>query len=275
MLEEASESKYAIGFFESWDLESLVAVMDAAEAKRSPAVIGFRGEALARPEDLEYYAALGKVAVDKSTVPVNLMLNEALNLDQVRKGIELGFSTVMMDFSSLPFSENVKLTKTIVEMAHRAGVCAEGQVSTLPIAEVGTSGHDTESQLTDPAVAAEYVKSTGVDAAGVSIGNVHSLRKGKPKIDLKRLKEIHDLTSVPLVMHGGSGFPRDVVGDVIRAGACKFNVATALRKAFLEGMKSVLDSETNPESIEWRGALQMQKAVEDLMELYGSAGVAE
>ena len=218
MLEEASEGKYAIGFFESWNLESLVAVMDAAEAKRSPAAIGFRGEVLTRPEDLEYYAALGKAAVDKSTVPVNLILNEALNLDQVRKGIELGFSTVMMDSSSLPFSENVKLTKTVVEMAHRAGICAEGQVSSLPIAEVGTSGHDTGSHLTDPAIAVEYVKLTGVDAVGVSIGNVHSLRKGKPKIDTRRLKEIHDLTTVPLVMHGGSGFPREVVGDVIRAG---------------------------------------------------------
>lgn len=275
MLGEALKKKYAIGYFESWNLESLVGVLDAAEAKKSPVIVGFGGRVLGRPKDLEYYAAIGKVAPEKSRVPVNLILNEASSLDQIKRGVELGFSTVMMDGSRLSFAENVELTKSIVRIAHKAGVCVEGQVGTLPMAKDGEFKGDSDGSLTDPEMAAEFVQLTKIDALAISIGNIHLLRKGEAKIDLARLRRIRDLVGIPLVIHGGSGFPRDAVAGVIERGVCKFNVGTILRNAFSEGMKNSMVSEVNPEMISWAGASRMQKVVEDLMELYGSAGKAQ
>lgn len=274
MLREALKKKYAVGYFESWNLESLLGVLDAAEARKSPVIVGFGGSVLGRPEDLEYYAALGKAALKKSRIPVNLILNEASSLDQIKRGIALGFSTVMMDGSQLSFAENVKLTKSIVRMAHKAGVCVEGQVGTLPMATDGEFKGDGDGSLTDPEMAAEFVQMTKIDALAVSIGNIHLLRKGEAKIDLARLSRIRDLVGIPLVIHGGSGFPKDAVAGAIERGVCKFNIGTILRKAFLEGMKNSMVSEINPEMISWGGASRMQKVVEDLMELYGSVGKA-
>jgi fructose-bisphosphate aldolase class II len=193
---------------------------------------------------------VGRVLAEKSGVPTALLLNEVETFEQILRGIEYGFNAVMLDSSDLPFDQNVEITKRVVREAHGAGVDVEAELGHLPM---GTMQGDGRSQLTDPGQAAEFVRSTGVDALAVSIGNVHVLLKGKSdNIDLGLLERIHEKVDVPLVIHGSTGFPDDAVPEVIKLGVAKFNVGTVLKKAFWSGLKAGVEltpEDSNPQHV--------------------------
>jgi fructose/tagatose bisphosphate aldolase len=246
MLGEAQRNRYAVGYFESWNLESMRAVIEAAEESRSPVIIGLNGGLSARHEhDLEYYAALGKAAVEKTTVPAVLLLNEASGFQQITQGVRLGFSCVMIDGSFLPFDENVDLTRRVAEVAHAAGVFVEGQCDELPHAEDGLFlGRVDEAHMTDPNRAAQFVRDTGVD--------------------------------VPLVIHGATGIGDDSIKEVIKLGVCKVNLGTQLRLAFTKGMKEALESRglIDPERVLAAAEQEMKQLIELKMKVYGCAARA-
>lgn len=152
LLEDAKKRKYAVGYFESWNLESLEAVIDAAEEIDSPVIIGFNGgiltspERILKPENLEYFAAVGRIATRKASVPVALILNEISNFQTAVSGIKFGFNAVMFENDSEDFEESVSLTKKVVEVAHAAGVSVESRVGQLPKADKG-KGEDENVQL--------------------------------------------------------------------------------------------------------------------------------
>ncbi|MFQ6076099.1 MAG: class II fructose-bisphosphate aldolase, partial [Candidatus Bathyarchaeia archaeon] len=253
MLREAQRKRYAVGYFESWNLESLRAVIEAAEEERSPVIVGFSGSILAnRGHRLEPYAAIGKIAVKTAAIPAALLLNEASSFRQIIDGLRLGFTSLMMDTSSLPYEKNVQLTKKIVEAAHAEGACVEAQLDELPCARDGVlPGGVRETSLTDPERAAEFVKKTGVDALAVSVGNVHGLYRAKAKIDFNRLKRLKERIETPLVLHGATGVSDDSARRAIQLGICKVNVGAALRSAFISGMKRSLEvgSKMDPEEV--------------------------
>jgi fructose-bisphosphate aldolase class II len=272
MLKEARANRYAVGYFESWNLESMRAVIEAGEEQRRPVIVGFNGGFLAaRKREMEYYAALGKKAVEKASVPTLLLLNEALDLQQIVDGLRLGFTSVMIDSSSLQFNENVRFTKRVVKVAHSAGACVEAQLDTLPHAKEGVLAQEAkEASMTDPKRAAVFVRETNVDALSVSVGNVHALYRGKARIDLDRIKEIRELVDVPLVMHGATGIPDESIKRAIQAGICKVNLGMALRRAFADGIRKALgrSSTIDPESILDSAEREMKRLVKDKIEVY-------
>jgi ketose-bisphosphate aldolase len=239
MLEVARANAFAVGYFEAWNQESLEAILRAAEETDSPVILGFGGM-MVDPEwldlwGIDHFASMGRAAVERSKVPVCLILNETKQLAQCLRGIGLGFNVVMLDSSLLPFEENLSVTRRLVAAAHPKGVAVEAELGHLP--EAGDAGRGI---LTDPAMARRFVDGTGVDALAVSIGNIHLGIDAAIRVDFGLLEELGRALRIPLVIHGGSSFPRDALERCMAAGVAKMNVGTILKKAFLDGIRETI-----------------------------------
>ncbi len=262
ILKDAQEKKYVVGYFEAWDYGSLDATFKAAEEMKSAIIIGFGGRSVKTSAGwdevkLASFASMGKIMVQNSSIPAAFILNEVEDLEIIKKGIKLGFNSVMFDGSSSPLEENIKLTKKVVKKAAKIGVDVEGQVGRIP-----STGEGIERNLlTSPQEAAYFAEKTGVSALAISVGNIHMAMDEESSIDLGLLEEINKLTSVPLVMHGGTGFPDALINEVINRGVCKFNVGTILKGVFLREVKKTLEK------------IDLSKA--DFQELLGSNSDAD
>ena len=245
----AMRGGYAVCYFESWNLESLQAIIEAAEEVRSPVIIGFNGGFLihpsrAYPEDLAYYAGMG-LAVRESAISAAFLLNETDSLSQIEQAMELGFNAVMVESPRLEMDEYRRLVKKVVALAHPKNVSVEAQVGHLPNGSDGLNGN---GQITDPALARAFVKETGIDALGVSIGNVHVLTRGKASIDIGSLQKIQAEVQIPLVIHGGTGFPPEYAGVAISLGVAKFNFGTILKQVYLAAIREKVSAYEEPMS---------------------------
>ena len=242
LLAEALRHQYAVGYFEAWDVYSLEAVVEAAEEEKLPVILGFGG-AMMEPNWLdggaiERLGALGLATARAAHVPAALLLNEVKTFAQAIRGILSGYNAVMLDTSELSFAENIALTQKLAEVAHAAGVGVEAELGVLPDASASPGAQ--QSQLTDPQQAALFVKETGVDALAVSIGNVHILTHGETTIDYARLAAIRAAVDVPLVLHGGTGLPESAIPRILSLGVAKVNIGTALKQAYLNGIREAL-----------------------------------
>jgi ketose-bisphosphate aldolase len=293
MLLRARREGYAVGYFESWNLESLKAVVKAAEEERSPVIIGFNGGMLTdasrilEPENLEYYGAMGGIAAKYASVPVALILNEIESFQLAIAGIKFGFNALMYECGSGDFGRNIEETARVVEAAHAAGVSVESNVGILPsIDPSGMRGGKKESSLTKPEDAKSIVEETGVDAIGVSIGNVEVMLEGKATLDFALLGKINEAANIPLTLHGGSGIADENVKSLVQHGLCKMNIGAALNKAFFEGMQKVqgsLKDYVSPkffigsglkDDIMAGGEISLKEFVKLKMRVYGSSGKA-
>ena len=288
MLLRARRRGYAVGYFEAWDQHSLEAVLEAAEQAQSPTILGFGGAVVNQSwldsGGLEELAILARCLAERATVPAAVLFNEANTYGQVRRGLLAGCNAVMLDTSHLPFADNVDATRRVVELAHPLGACVEAELGWL--ADAVGPGSESFAH-TDPQLAAEFVEKTGVGALGVSVGNIHGLVAGESTVDLQLLERIHAVVSVPLVIHGGTGFPSRAVRPSIQRGVAKFNVGTRLKAAFLEGLQEGLSHFPDRASVQLavgsredgdvldRGKRRMTHEMIRLMELYGCAGRAE
>jgi ketose-bisphosphate aldolase len=276
---DAVAGRYAIGYFEAWDCASLEAVLEAAEAERAPVILGFGcllvDQGWLDAGGIETLGALGRVAAERSEVPVSLLLNETHTLEHAVRGVDAGFNAVML------CSSNVETVAGLVRDAHARGVAVEGELGTLPDADDAT-----RASLTDPDEAAAFVEATGVDCLAVSFGNVHVLEGRSASVDLDRLDAVHRRVGVPLVVHGGTSFPPEAVEAAIARGVAKFNVGTALKRAFLDGLTAAVTSAApdasphdllgshGPADVLGAGKDRMIRVVRDLIRLYGSSGRA-
>jgi ketose-bisphosphate aldolase len=247
LLTDASQGAYAVCYLESWNLESLQAVVEAAEELQSPVIAGFNGGFLmhssrARPERLAFYAGL-ITALRRSSVPISFLLNETDDLAQIKEGIDLGFNAVMVENAHLRADDYRRLVKQVVAIAHAKDVSVEAQIGHLPD---GAADGESRGEATDPIVARTFVAETGVDALGVSIGNVHILTRGSAVVDLGSLRRIREEVEIPLVIHGGSGFPAECAGEVIALGVAKFNFGTNLKQVYLAAVREKLADYTEP-----------------------------
>lgn len=287
LLSEAVRGGYAVCYCESWNLESLAGVLEAAEETRSPIIAGFNGGFLAhpqraKPENLAYYAGM-RPALAEAAVPAAFLLNETDDFGQISRGIKMGFNAVMVENERLGPDEYRHLVKKVVEMAHRADATVEAAVGRLP----DGSGESNEfAHITEAHAARAFVGQTGVDALAVSVGNVHILTQGKAAIDLDALRRIRDVVSVPLVLHGGSGIPLELARDVIRSGVAKINFGTVLKQAYLAAIREKLAeyrerSSPHPflgmggeQDILTIGRAAVRMKVAELLAVCGSAGRA-
>jgi ketose-bisphosphate aldolase len=243
MTSRAVRGGYAVGYFESWNLESLQGVVDAAEATRSPVVIGFNGDFLTRPdrlaeERLAWYAALGRAAAATATVPCALIFNECPRDDRVRAAIELGFNLVMPADPDAAAAKSVVRVAALARLAHERGAAVEAELGELPSGAHGSAARG--GTATDPDAAAAFVAATGVDLLAVSVGNVHIKLDGAQGLDLDRLAAIARRVPVPLVLHGGTGIDREALRAAIQLGVAKVNYGTYLKQHYLAAVRAAV-----------------------------------
>jgi fructose-bisphosphate aldolase class II len=293
LLLAARRGGYAVGAFNIQNLESLLAVVEAAVEERSPVIVAVTPGAI-KYAGLNHLAGLVKAAAESAPVPMALHLDHGEDIETVRKCLEAGFTSVMIDGSHLPFEENVALTRKVVELAHLRGVSVEGELGKLAGVE------EREAVLTDPDEAKEFVERTGVDALAVSIGTSHGAYKfkGEPRLDFERLRVIREKVDVPLVLHGASsvpqwiiekatkygaeltgakGIPEDHIRRAIEFGITKINIDTDMRLAFTATVREVLANqpkEFDPRKILGPAKEAMKEVVKAKMRLFGSSGKA-
>lgn len=237
ILNDAVKNHYAVGAFNIINLETLRAVVNAAEAERSPVIIQiWHGDLF--HAGVNFVSAIAREAAKLSSVPIVLQLDHGQSLEQAMVCIECGFPSIMIDFSLLEFSENIKKTKKVVEEAHLRGVTVEAELGKIyggddPV-EVQTSS------LTDPDLAKKFVEETGIDALAVSIGTAHGFYSTKPDIRFSLLEQLIKTLPVPVVVHGGSDIPDEKIIKMVELGIAKLNVGTDLMTAFMNGLKEKL-----------------------------------
>jgi ketose-bisphosphate aldolase len=288
LLNDAMVGGYAVGYFESWNLESLQGVIDAAEVTRSPIIIGFNGEFLSHAgrltqERITWYAALGRAAAESASVPCALIFNECAQDDWIRRAVDEGFSQVMLDDPTAPRSEIVKRLKELTEYAHAHDVAVEAEYGHLPSGAAGVI-EDADSGMTDPDAAARFVHETGIDILGVSVGNVHILLDGERGLDLDRLAAISAQVDVPLDLHGGTGIGAADLQKAISLGVAKVCYGTYVKQHYLTAVREALTSrESNPhlllgfggnEDVMVAGRLAVRDAVLQRIESLGCCGKA-
>lgn len=230
ILKTAEENKCAIGSFNTPNLTSIKAVISAAEELEQPVIIM---HAQVHEEmglcKMDEIAPVMLFMADRARVPVCVHLDHGTDLEYIKRGMELGFTSVMYDGSELTVDENRKNTSLTVEWAMKHGISVEAEVGSMGAREGGAQGN--ESIYTDPDAARDFVEQTGIDALACAFGTAHGIYLKEPKLDFDRLDRIHKLVSVPLVMHGGSGVSEADYRRVIELGIRKINYYTYMAKA--------------------------------------------
>jgi len=246
IVQNALAGGYALGYFESWNLESLQGVIDAAEQTSSPIIVGFNGEFLSnshseRKDRIAWYAALGRAAAESASVPCGLIFNECLRDNMNRLAVDVGFNCVMPANPNTNYDDYLRVVADFTEYAHDRSVAVEAELGELPC---GSSGQiNKTAAFTDPDLAAQFVEATNVDLLAVSVGNVHVMVKGKQDLDLVKLAEIHRKVNVPLVLHGGTGISTASLQKAISLGVAKVNYGTYIKQRYLKALREGLESE--------------------------------
>jgi len=245
LLQEAQADGYAVGYFEAWDTHSLEAVALAAEAERSPVVLGFGGmmmdQAWLDHFGIEPLGAAGRVVAEGLNVPTALILNEVWEWEHASRGTDAGFNVVMLNTCELPFEQNIEMTKRLVEVAHPKGVEVQAELGRLP-----NAGDDALGETTDATQAREFVARTGVDFLAVSVGNMHLSTDASIGVDCERLRAIRRQVDVPLVIHGGSGLAEEAVASLIEDGVALFHVGTIMKKRFRDALQAIVADAVAP-----------------------------
>ncbi len=286
LLGKAMADGYAVGYFESWNLESLQGVIDAAEQTRSPVIIGFNGDFLSgvdrsAPERISWYGALGKAAAESAAVPCGLIFNECRQDARVREAVDSGFNLVMPVDPDAPYDEYVARVRSLVAYAHPRGVAVEAEIGELPC---GASGAVAGGSLTDPDLAAAFVEATGVDVLAVSAGNVHVLLGDQRELDLDHLGEIRRRVSVPLDLHGGTGISETSVRQAVSLGVAKMAYGTYVKNRYLAAVRKALGNDKadphtllgvgGDEDVLVTGRLAVRDAVLERIDFLGCCGKA-
>jgi fructose-bisphosphate aldolase class II len=294
----ARKKAYAVGAFNVNNLETVLAVAEAAAEEKSPAIVAVTPSAI-KYGGLTYLSELVKTAAESTPVPLSLHLDHGEDFETCSKCVAAGFTSVMIDGSHLKFGENIALTKKVVEAAHPKGVSVEAELGRLAGVEEKTV-EEKEAILTDPDSAKEFVEKTNVDALAVAVGTSHGAYKfkGEAKLDFDRLKLISQKISIPLVLHGASsvpqwiiekaskygaelagakGIPEEHVKRAISLGIAKINIDTDLRLAFTATVREVLTNspkEFDPRKILGPAKEAMKEVIRGKMRLFGSSGKA-
>jgi len=286
LMRDAREGGYAVGYFESWNLESLQGVIDAAEQTRSPVIIGFNGEFLTHPgrlaaERIAWYGALGRAAAESAAIPCGVIFNECPRDDCLRQAATAGFNLVMLADPQAPQEDYLRRAAELARFAHPRGVAVEAEVGELPS---GASGAVGAGSLTDPDQAAEFVQATGVEVLAVSIGNVHVMVQGRRGLDFQRLEAIRRRVPAALSLHGGTGIDASELRRAVAMGVTKVAYGTYLKERYLAAVRKALAVEDinphkflgmgGPQDVLVAGRLAVRSAVLERIEPLGCCGRA-
>ncbi len=281
VLKKARQEGYALGAFNAGDLEIVKGVVQAGVEQQSPLIIE------TSPGETKFFGPRNFDCVienfkKETELPILANLDHALGLEEAQEGIEAGFELVHFDGSELPYEENVKTTKMIVDQAHQKGILVEGEIDKILGSSEPHPSEDAETlqakgNYTDPEKATDFVNRTGVDILAAFIGNLHGTYQEPPKLNLELLEILAKKLPCFLSLHGGSGLAEEDVKKAIQVGKIvKINVNTELRIAYRETLENVLkgSEEVAIYKIMPPVIAAVQKVVEEKMQLFGSSGKA-
>jgi tagatose 1,6-diphosphate aldolase GatY/KbaY len=270
LLETARRHVYAIGAFNVYNLEGVKAVVNAAEALRSPAMLQLHPSALKYGQSP--LIALCLAAAETATVPIAVHLDHSTSVQDIQTTLSAGVRSIMADGSPMAYADNLDFTREMTKLAHRYGAIVEAEIGRISGTEDGLTIAEKEAKMTDPDQAVEFVRATQVDALAVTIGNVHGEYKSPPRLDFPRLARIRRMIDIPLVLHGASGLPSEMISQSIQLGVCKFNVNTEVRQAYMQSLKSALCGETSPDLLDvTAGSIAaMETVICEKLNLFGS-----
>ena len=258
LMKTASREGYAVPAFNIDNLESAIAAAEVMKETKKPMIIQTIPRTLAYGGMSVYPSMMRSLTVGADDVDYAMHLDHGSSKELAEKCINCGFSSVMFDGSMLPFDENIRKTKDVVDMALPMGISVEGELGTIGGKEEGDT--DIEASYTKVSEAVDFCELTGVSTLAIGVGTAHGVYKGIPKINVKRIEEIHSAVSTPLVLHGASGLSDDVLRSCIRAGISKINFATELRQAYTYGIK--LGMEQNPDVFDPK--IYMRVAIDEI-----------
>ncbi|MCR4855931.1 MAG: class II fructose-bisphosphate aldolase [Erysipelotrichaceae bacterium] len=241
MFAKSRKEGYAIVAPDYWDSNSCRTYVETAEELGVPVILSF-AQAHSEMLSVEEAYTIAKYYGEKAKVQVAIHLDHGLDVETVKKAVDMGYTSVMIDASSQPYEVNVARTKEVCEYAHARGVVVEAELGHVGSGDVITSEnkealHDDKNIYTEVEMAKQFVEETGVDSLAVSIGTSHGLYKGTPVIDFERLHELREALPVPLVLHGGSGSGDDNLERCATEGISKINVFTDFTVAALDAIR--------------------------------------
>ena len=236
ILKKAQREGYAVPAFNIHNLETLQVVTETASELRSPVILAGTPSTLVYAGG-DYIVSMAEVASRKYDIPIAIHLDHYEDVNEIKKYINLGFKSTMIDASHLPYEDNIKTVKEVVEYAHRFDATVEAELGRLGGQEDDLVVDEKDAMYTNPEQAKDFVNRTGIDSLAVAIGTAHGLYKGKAKLDFDRLLEIKKAVDVPLVLHGASDVDDELVKKAISLGICKVNIATDLKIPFSDSLK--------------------------------------
>ena len=281
ILEPARQGKYAVPAFDVSDYRMARGVLDVAEEINAPVIfMGLKADLT--DEAFEMLSVTLTTLAKKSPVDVCIHLDHSQEFEMIKKAIDQGYTSVMIDASQKPLEENIEITRRVTNFAHMYGVTVEAELGHVGDGITGNNkenlaaGEGHASTLTNPDEMKRFIEETNVDCLAVAIGTSHGVYKGEPKLDLELMDTLNKMSSVPLVMHGGSGTPEKDLLKSIELGMCKINIFSDILNGFYSGMKDFLNSTENLSiwpSTGYQDAIdEMKKVVREKYELFGSAG---
>lgn len=280
ILTKAKENGYAVGAFNVMNMETAQAVIFAAREMRSPVIVQITEGTMEFAGGRAIFNLIKNIAEFYAPeIPVGIHLDHGKSFEIIKRVIDIGITSVMYDGSRKKFTDNLMVTKEVVEFCHQKGVDVQAELGNVPyLGEIEMGEVNWEKYMTDPGQVAAFVKETGIDALAVAIGNAHDFFKERKEPDLDRLEMINKNTGIPLVLHGASDWENGRVKEVIKRGICCFNIDTSIRLSFINSLTSAVE-DRNAMSFDPRNLLgNVRKAIEGVIKekikIFGSDGKA-
>lgn len=270
ILSKAKDGGYGVGFFNAVNVEMARAVIETAEELNAPVIVG-TAQVLLPAMSLERVAEYLIPMAQKAKVPVCVHYDHGLTFEKCMEALQLGFTSIMYDCSTAGYEENVAQVAEMIRICHAMNVTVEGELGHVGDNEEEGHLENPSDYYTDPTMAEDFVKRTGVDALAVAVGNAHGDYKFPPKLDFDRIAEIFSRTGTPLVLHGGSGLSDEDFRIAVGKGICKINIFTDIDKAGKAGIEEGLaaGAKTMMGLIPYEIAA-MKKVVANKIRLFGS-----
>lgn len=273
MLDKALKEKYAVGQFNINNLEWTKTILSVSEEMNSPVILGVSEGAARYMGGFNTVVGMVKGLIEDLgiTVDVAIHLDHGSSFASCKKAIDAGFTSVMIDASSHPLAENIKITKEVVDYAHARGVSVEAELGIVGGEEDGVVGEGIIYADKDECV--RLVNETNIDFLAPALGSVHGPYKGEPVLGFKEMEEIKNATKIPLVLHGGTGIPDDKIKRAIELGTAKINVNTECQLAFAREIREVLKNDQkvyDPRKIIGPATKGIKEAVTEKITVFGS-----
>ena len=278
LLEKARLGKYAVGAFNTVNLETTRAIIDTAKELSAPVIVEITERTFDYAGGRAIFQLVKNIAEFYAPeIPVGIHLDHGKSFEAVERAMDIGFTSVMYDGSRKVYVDNVMTTKKIVETAHSRGIVVQAELGNVPyLGEMQMENIEWEKYMTDPDQAVQFVKETDIDTLAVAIGNAHGFFRERSSPDYERLERIAKSVSIPLVLHGASDWNNGRVKEVIERGISCFNVDTAVQLAMIGGLREALTSETETDlrKVLGRGREYAKNTIKEKILAFGSAGKA-